>query len=91
LVAADLMAQLEDIRRRGYAFSAGGLDPLIADVAVPVLGAGGHCRAALSVTAFVHDLDEHAAAGVADAAVGAARELRDRLAGHDPRSVERVG
>lgn len=91
LEISDLLARLERVREQGYAHSAGGLDPMIADVAVPVLGAGNHCRAALSVTGFVQDLDEPSAAAVAETAMAAADELRDRLSGSDLRQVERTG
>ncbi|MGH3519501.1 MAG: IclR family transcriptional regulator [Haloechinothrix sp.] len=86
-----LLARLDEIRDQGYAFSAGGLDPLIADVAVPVLGAGGHCRAAISVTGFVQDLDDEMVQSACTAAQAAARDLQGRLSGRDLSSVERVG
>ncbi|MQA07904.1 MAG: helix-turn-helix domain-containing protein [Pseudonocardiaceae bacterium] len=91
LDAAELLARLERIREKGYAYSTGGLDPLIADVAVPVLGAGGQCRAAISVTGFVQDVDEQMAPVLAEAAGQAARELQDALAGRGSDAVEHAG
>ncbi|MDV6011891.1 IclR family transcriptional regulator [Haloechinothrix sp. LS1_15] len=76
---AQLRAQLRAVCREGYAFSSGGLDPLIADVAVPVRGAGGYCRAAVSVTGFVHDFDDEAVSRARHAAATAARALENLL------------
>lgn len=77
----ELDTRLQKVRRDGYAFMEGQLDPHIADVAVPLFGAGGHCRAAISVTGFVHDLKEEDAAEVAEQARTAAAELEAILAG----------
>ncbi|MBA0126602.1 IclR family transcriptional regulator [Haloechinothrix sp. YIM 98757] len=86
----ELRARLEDVRQAGYAFSSGGLDPLIADVAVPVRGAGGHCRAAVSVTGFVQDFDSDAVAHAQRAAADAAGDLEGLLDDNGPASEVRV-
>jgi IclR family acetate operon transcriptional repressor len=51
---AELAAALEDVRARGYAIAVGELEPGLAAVAAPVLGADGRAVAAVSVSG--HDL-----------------------------------
>jgi DNA-binding IclR family transcriptional regulator len=70
-------ADLADVRRRGYVFSSGELEPGAAGLAAPVLDRDGVALASIGVVAPDHrlpDLDELAAA-VRDAADRVGREL----------------
>ncbi len=91
LDARELAARLDRTAATGFAYSAGGLDPLIADVAVPVLEARGRCRAAISVTGFVQDLSEATVEEVSEAARAAARELQDVLNNGNQAGQPRAG
>ncbi|MEW2397980.1 IclR family transcriptional regulator [Streptomyces sp. NPDC046862] len=75
--------QLQMIRDSGYAHSSGQLDPLTADVAVPVFGAGDQCRAVISVTGLAQDINEDGAPQFAAAAASAAQSLQRLMEQND--------
>lgn len=74
---AALAAELDEVRRQGFARYAGRLDPGLAHVAVPVTGSDGSCRAAVSVSGFVTDFDDQ----VAEFGLKAAREAAAEIEG----------
>jgi IclR family acetate operon transcriptional repressor len=76
---AGLRAELDEVRRQGYAHYSGRLDPGLAHVAVPVSGSDGSCLAAVSVSGFVTDFDDRFASSALRAAREAAAEIEGRL------------
>lgn len=74
-----LADDLDNIRRRGFGFFAGRLEPLVAHVAVPVRGADGTCRASISVVGFVNDFDDETIEFATASARETAAELEELL------------
>ena len=71
-----LEAELDRVRRAGYATAVEELEVGLVAVAAPVFECLGSCLAAVSVSGPAYRLDPH---GVADACVAAAAEISERL------------
>ena len=81
---AALAAQLDEVRRRGYAVTSEELEPGLVAIASPVYREGGVVVAALSVSGPVTRLDPPRLGEVAAACVAEGRAL-SHLLGHRPR------
>jgi DNA-binding IclR family transcriptional regulator len=75
---ADLEAQLEQVRERGYATNFGESESDVAAVAVPVPGRPGDRRLSITISAPLGRLTPEQVPAVADAASRAAAELQRR-------------
>jgi DNA-binding IclR family transcriptional regulator len=75
---ADLEAQLDDVRERGYATNFGESESDVAAVAVPVPGRPGDRRLSITISAPLGRLTPEQAPVVANAALRAAAELHRR-------------
>ncbi|WP_084077757.1 IclR family transcriptional regulator [Demequina sp. NBRC 110057] len=72
-------ADLERVRTRGYAESAGERESGVSSVSAPVWGTAGTVIAAVSISGPIDRLTSHPAGEHADAVVDAARQLSDVL------------
>ena len=77
--AAFTSADLDTVRERGYAESAGEREPGVSSVSAPVWGTGGTVIAAVSISGPIERLTPHPAAAHAAAVSEAARQLSDVL------------
>ncbi|GMA34422.1 hypothetical protein GCM10025876_06260 [Demequina litorisediminis] len=72
-------ADLDRVRNRGYAESAGERESGVSSVSAPVWGTAGTVIAAVSISGPIDRLTNHPAGEHADAVVDAARQLSDVL------------
>jgi Transcriptional regulator len=79
--ARGLSAELEAVRRRGWAASVAEREEGVASVSAPVLDAGGRVRAALCVSGPIQRLGRQPGRHLAGPVVAAAREIERRTAG----------
>jgi DNA-binding IclR family transcriptional regulator len=78
---AALRRELVAVRERGWAQAIGELEDGLHGVAAPVLDAGGHCRAALSISGPAYRLAPERLPVVAIACIEAATRIGSQLAG----------
>jgi DNA-binding IclR family transcriptional regulator len=76
---AALRAQIEEVRRTGWAFTMGELEEGLHAVAVPIFDSMGRCRAALSVAGPSYRMPEDRLPEIARMEKEAAREIEARL------------
>ena len=76
---AELLAQLAEVRRLGYAVNYGESETDVAAVAVPVRDKRGHLRCALVVTAPLSRVDDEWVKTAAAASLQVARDLGERV------------
>lgn len=74
------VAELREIRERGWAESVAEREAGVASVSAPVFGADGRVRAAVSASGPISRLGEHPGERLAEQVVAAAREI-ERMAG----------
>jgi IclR family acetate operon transcriptional repressor len=77
-----LTVELVDVRRRGYAISAGELEPGLMAVAAPLLDAGGRAVAAISISGPALRLDRERLAALGEHILRETTSLSERL-GYD--------
>jgi DNA-binding IclR family transcriptional regulator len=73
------LAELEEVRRRGWAESVAEREAGVASVSAPVFGPGGELRAAVCASGPVSRLGEHPGERLARPVVAAAREIETAL------------
>jgi DNA-binding IclR family transcriptional regulator len=73
------LAELEEVRRRGWAESVAEREAGVASVSAPVFGPGGELRAAVCASGPVSRLGEHPGERLAGPVVAAAREIEAAL------------